>query len=160
MGTGHALGGKYTDTDFDVPKDGSNETIAFQSEAKLSWLGFNPFIRVGRWVEFEEASYRPYFILGAGLYQVWYKEGFTSLEGKTTRNISITNRKILQAGNSDTNFGINLGVGVDQRLHDNFSIGVDLRYHHVYGAIDQDLDGGDDDSLTLFAPSLKFTYHF
>lgn len=158
--TGHHLGGKYTDHDFDSPKDGSNETITFTSEAKLYWFGMSPYVRIGRWIESEEVLYRPYFQFGAGLYQVWYKEGFTTLEGRTSKNVKLTNQKILQRGIVDTNVGLNFGIGVDQRVTDRLGVGIDLRYHHIYKAVDQDLDGADDDSLTFFVPSLRFFYLF
>ncbi|MBI5622410.1 MAG: outer membrane beta-barrel protein [Elusimicrobia bacterium] len=158
--TGHRLGGKFTEVDWDSPPDGHNDNIGFTSTAKLNWMMLNPVLKVGKWVEFEELLYRPYVTVGMGLYHFWYKAGDNKLTGYTTKPTHLNEVHVSQRELSSTGMGVNVGVGIDQQVFESLTVGFDMRFHHVFNVVDYDRDGTDDDDFDFLIPGLRVYYVF
>ncbi|MBI4676942.1 MAG: outer membrane beta-barrel protein [Elusimicrobia bacterium] len=158
--TGHPLGGKSTESDYDSPPDNRNDNLSFTSTAKLYWINFNPVLKVGKWVEFEELLYRPYIALGMGVYHAWYRPGENKLDGYTTKPAHLSEYHVSQRDTPSTGLGLNIGVGVDQQVFDFLTVGIDLRFHHIFNVADYDRDGTDDDDFDFMIPGLRFYYVF
>ncbi len=158
--TGHSLGGKLGEVDFDSPADGRPDSLQFTSSAKLFWVHFTPMLRIGRWIEFDDIDYRPYIMMGAGMYHLWHRAGVTKINGISTRGAHFSEVVIAQRTDADTDIGASIGVGIEQRVLQRWRVAFDLRLHHVWNAADFDRDGRDDDSLNWVIPSLRLGYAF
>ncbi|MBI5881587.1 MAG: outer membrane beta-barrel protein [Elusimicrobia bacterium] len=158
--TGHRLGGKVTEVDWDNPPDGRPDNIGFTSTAKVSWLMLSPVLKIGKWVEFEELLYRPYIAVGMGLYHFWYRAGENKLTGYTTKPAHLSEMHVSQRALASTGLGMNLGVGIDQQVFDFLTVGFDIRFHHIFNVVDYDRDGTDDDDFDFLIPGLRVYYVF
>lgn len=158
--TGHQLGGKITEADFDAPPDGRSDNLGFTSTAKLYWINLNPVLKIGKWIEFEELLYRPYLTVGMGLYHFWYRPGEDKLNGYTTKPTHLSEMHVSQRSRASTGMGVNIGVGVDQQVFDFLTVGFDIRFHHVFNVVDYDRDGEDDDDFNFLIPGFRVYYVF
>lgn len=158
--TGHRIKGKIEGRDFDIPADGVNDTVNFDSEASRFVFNIGPVARIGRWVQVEGTVIRPYVVAGLGLYHSWMKPGNRTLQGRTSQNVDVTGRISTERAISRFNAGLNIGIGLDQKISDRFSVGGEVRYHHVFTAIDRNADGVDDNPFEVLIPKLKLTYYF
>ncbi|MFA6316708.1 MAG: outer membrane beta-barrel protein [Elusimicrobiota bacterium] len=158
--TGHRLGGKFTEVDWDNPPDGRSDNLGFTSTAKLNWIMLNPVLKVGKWVEFEELLYRPYVTFGMGVYHFWYRAGDNKLTGYTTKPVHLNEYHVSQRELASTGLGVNVGVGIDQQVFEYLTVGFDFRFHHIFNVVDFDRDGTDDDDFSFLIPGLRVYYVF
>lgn len=158
--SGYKIKGSLEGRDFDAPRDGVNDTLGFDSDAKRYIFSISPMIRTGRWYEFEGTVLRPYAILGFGLYYSWTKPAMASLIGLTSGGVLMGANAFTIDSKDRINMGINLGVGLDQKISDRFSVGLDLRYHRIFSSYDENQDGRDNAPFEIFTPALKLTFYF
>ena len=85
----------------------------------------------GRYWFTGDRDWTPYVNAAAGFY-------FWDIE--STATVTVAGTSATTGVDADgTDFGVNIGAGVDWALGENFAVGPVVRYHHIFG----DIDGGE-----------------
>lgn len=140
--------------DIDVPADGKPDTLNFKSSIKTTVLRINAEIKIGKSDEEVAGGFRPYAIVGGGLYLVQAKAGAVTLSGFTSGGVNAgaagLTAKLGKINERD--LGVNMGFGFISKWADSFEVGADLRYHIIF------LHGGA--TGYLLSPGAKFNVLF
>jgi outer membrane protein with beta-barrel domain len=123
----------------------------FTSDARQTVWQATPFIRLSSRFEAVGAIWRPYALVGAGIYTGHNGGGTASINGMQ-----------LPVVESDwiTHFGFNVGAGATVDLGERFELGLELRYHDIYTRQDINLSGSTNDVVQILVPSARLGYKF
>ncbi len=127
---------------------------AFTSDTDAQVLQLTPVAKLGKELEAGAMKWRPYGVVGAGIYMDQTRGGTITLTdlGNT--------RTPLEKDKWKGYFGFNVGVGADFRVHESWLVGLDARYHHYLTKSDINLDDKKNDPIQYITPSLRLAYLF
>ena len=140
--------------DIDSPADGKPDTLNFKSAVKTTVTRLTPQFKIGKSDEDAPGGFRPYAILGGGLYLIQNKAGAATLSSFTTGGVNAATAPLTAqiSKRNEFDLGFNLGVGFTAKWASSLEVAGDLRYHYVF------LHGGA--TLYLLTPGAKFNFLF
>lgn len=155
---GHVFGHKLRGTTrapitLDLDRDGVNDVLRFDSTIRNSVTYGGGFFKLGPWLNVgAEGKWKPYAVLGAGLYHERQRAGNLLITGgRTSSGIDVAAQDVHYGPHRYTSFGVDGGVGFEVKIEDNGGIGAEARYRRFFRR------GADYEAL---APTLRLLYYF